>query len=174
MTGFRLSAAAFFTFSAGIWHGAAQELGRWQFTDAVVDGQTVHVAAIRAANAVASGSAADYVPIYSLSCTVGDPVHWKHQLQLEEALSSRGLIAVSLKLDHGEARDLDWTVTGTKRQFTRFDVPLVSELKRARSLSLAWNWGWTWLWISDEATFDLSTVRSVIYTLAKACGVPEP
>jgi hypothetical protein len=152
----------------------AQSLGEWEITSSIVDGKKTHSASIHAMGLVASGSTADYTPVFSLSCTQDDSAHWKSQLQLEEALSSRGLISVSLSLDNGDARELEWTVTGNKRQFTRFDVPLVGELKRARSLSLAWNWGWTWLWIADEARFDLSGIQSVVYTLAKACGVPEP
>jgi hypothetical protein len=150
------------------------EIGGWEFGESVVQGARIHSAALLATQAIASGSSPDYPPVYSLSCTEGDPIHWKHQVQLQEALSSRGLISVSQSIDDGDEQDRGWTVTGNKRAFTRFDVPLAHDLAYARSLKLAWNWGWSWLWIGDEAHFDLTGIRSVTYTLAKKCGVPQP
>lgn len=153
---------------------AGEELGAWEFGESVVQGTPVHAAAIRAEQAISSGSSADYAPVYSLSCTEGDALHWKHQLQLEEALSSRGIISVGQTIDNGDEEDEAWTVTGNKRAFTRFDVPLIHQLKAARTLKLSWNWGWSWLWLSDEARFDLTGIRGVIYTLAKKCRIEEP
>jgi hypothetical protein len=152
----------------------AQELGAWELGESAVRGIQGYSAALRATRPITSGSAADYAPVYSISCTRGDAIHWKHQLQLEEALSSRGLINVTQQIDNADETDDSWTVTGNKRSFTRFDETMVRKLKSAKHLSLTWNWGWSWLWLSDEAHFDLTGVRSVIYTLAKKCEIPEP
>jgi hypothetical protein len=153
---------------------AAQDVGNWQFSDSVIRGASTYSAAIPAQAEISSGRAQDYAPVFSLTCTKGDPLHWKLQVQLEEALSSRGLLYVTQQLDQRDSRDEAWTVTGNKRVFTRFDPPFLRALKTATTLSLAWNWGWTWLWLSDEAKFDLSGVRGVIYTLAKKCEIAEP
>jgi hypothetical protein len=152
----------------------AEGLGGWEFGESVLQGTHVYSAALKAAQPIASGGSADYPPIYSISCTEGDPIHWKHQVQLEEPISNRGLISIGQIIDGGEEQDEDWTVTGNKRAFTRFDVPLARQLRSASTLNLSWNWGWSWLWLSDEARFDLTGIRGVIYTLAKKCQIEEP
>jgi hypothetical protein len=151
---------------------SAQEVAGWQFTETTLQGVIVHSAAITATRSRASGNE-EYPPVLSLSCTTGDPLHWKQQIQLEEPLTSRGLIYVDQQIDGRESEEA-WTVTGNKRVFTRFDTLFARAIASARRLTLSWNWGWSWLWISDEAEFDLSGARAAIYTLAKKCGIPEP
>jgi hypothetical protein len=153
---------------------SAQGIGAWDFSEAVIQGAATHSAAIRATGVISSGSTADYAPVYSITCTAGDPLHWKQQLQLDEPITSRGLITLAVTVDRKDARDEQWTVTGNKRIVSRFDVPAIAEIKTAQSLKLEWNWGWSWLWLSDKAKFDLQGVRSVVYTLAKKCGIAEP
>lgn len=155
--------------------GAQMLPGAWQYGTASQRDSRQYVASLRSSTLLpAGGDAEGYVPIFAVSCTEGDPQHWQLQLILEEPLTSRGMISMSVALDGRPAFDDQWVVTGNKRIATKVGAEHVARLAGARKLKLQWNWGWSWLWLSDEAVFDLADMRTVLFTLAKSCSVPVP
>lgn len=152
----------------------AQELGPWTLGQSKAEnGAVIHMATLASSTLIAS-AATDYAPLYSISCQTGEPLKWTQQLQLEDALTSRGQIELIATIDKKLPREEFWVVAKKKRLLTRENLPDIAELRTAKTLKLEWNWGWSWMWLSDEAHFELGDAEAVIFTLAKSCGIEVP
>jgi hypothetical protein len=162
----------------GFWANCAfsQELGDWSFGQTTdKDGKITYFASIHANNMISSGGGeANYAPLYSIGCHSGDAAHWVQRLELEDGVSRRGDIELNAIIDDKAPREENWQIGSRGRILTRENTPDIAELRRAASLELSWNWGWSWMWISDEAKINLGEIGSVIFTLAKSCGIEEP
>ena len=152
----------------------AQDLGDWTLgQSAAENGAIIHMATLASSTLITS-AATDYAALYSISCQSGEPLKWTQQLQLEDALSSRGQIELIATIDKKLPREEFWIVAKNKRLLTRENLPDIAELRTAKTLKLEWNWGWSWMWLSDEAHFELGDAEAVIFTLAKSCGIEVP
>lgn len=96
------------------------------------------------------------------------------RLELEEPLTSRGMLTMSIKLDNASTFSSQWVVTGDRRTATKVGADDVAKLSGAHKMKMLWNWGWSWLWLSDEAEFNLADMRTVLFVLSKSCSVPLP
>lgn len=152
----------------------AQSLGNWQFGTANLRDGTQQMASLTASTMLSGGTAGDYAPVLTLTCSEGDSEHWQLQFQLEEPLTSRGIITLWASYDGSDPVAQQWVVTGNKRTATLVNAQAVARLSRARSFKLQWNWGWSWLWLSDSAEFKLGDPHTVVFTLAKSCSIPLP
>lgn len=152
----------------------AQSIGGWQIGSERLRDNQQQVASLTASNLLSGGNDGEYTPILKLSCIDGDTEHWKLELQLEEPLTSRGIITLWASYDGGNAVGQQWVVTGNKRSATLVSRSEVVRLSSAKRLKLQWNWGWSWLWLSDSANFELGDARTVVFTLAKNCAIPLP
>lgn len=151
----------------------AQDLGQWSFGQTkAANGVIIHMATLASSTLIAS--ATDYAALYTISCQTGEPMKWTQQLRLEDPVSSRGQIELVATIDRKLPREEFWIVAGNKRLLTRENLLDIAELRTANTLKLEWNWGWSWLWLSEEAHFELGDVGTVIFTLAKNCGIEEP
>jgi hypothetical protein len=155
---------------------ASQEVGNWSFGQSTAaDGKITYFAAIRATNLISSGGGnADYAALYSIACHSSDGARWLQRLELEDGVSGRGDIELIAIVDDKAPREEIWQTGSRGRILTRENTPDIAELRRAARLELSWNWGWSWMWISDEAKINLDEIGSVIFTLAKSCGIEEP
>jgi hypothetical protein len=152
----------------------AQELGAWTLGQSKAEnGAVIHMATVASSTLIVSANT-DYAALYSISCQTGEPTKWTQQLRLEDALTSRGEIELIATIDNKLPREEFWIVTDNKRLLTRENLPDIAELRTAKTLKFEWNWGWSWLWLSDEAHFELGDAETVIFTLAKSCGIEVP
>lgn len=162
----------------GFWTSCAgsQELGDWSFGQTTAkDGEITYFASIHTNNMISSGGGeADYAPLYSIGCHSGGTAHWVQRLELEDGVSGHGDIELIAIVDDKAPREENWQIGSRGRTLTRENTPDIAELRSAARLELSWNWGWSWMWISDEANVDLGEIGSVIFTLAKSCGIEEP
>ena len=152
----------------------AQELGAWQFGSSSLRDTRQQFAALTATTLLSGGDKGDYAPVLTISCNEGDGQHWQQQLQLEEPLTSRGIITLWVSYDGSEPAAQQWVVTGNRRTATLVSSAAVARLARSRNLKLQWNWGWSWLWLTDSVEFQLGDPHTVVFALSKSCSLPEP
>ena len=96
---------------------AAQTIGNWQFGTQQFRDSRQQMASLPASTML-GGSTGDYAPVLTLSCVEGDNEHWQQQLELQEPLSSRGIITLWASFDGADPVAQPWVVTGSKRTVT--------------------------------------------------------
>ena len=149
---------------------AGPDLGNWR-VDAGSDGQAT--ASLHATNKlITGGGALGYSPVLTLACRPDGEPRWSDWLQLNDAVSARRDITMSVMVDGGSTVAESWSVGPRGRVLVRDGADGIKRLVSANRLALSWRFGL--LSGRGEADFELTGLAEAIGQIAASCKIDPP
>ncbi|MCV3208683.1 hypothetical protein OHD62_26645 [Mesorhizobium sp. YC-39] len=149
---------------------AGAALDNWQF-DEGSDGLVT--ASLYATNKlITGGGALSYSPVLTIACRKDGEPRWSEWLYVNDAVSARGTITMSVTADQGKKVSESWSVGTRGRMLVRDGADGVKRLVSANRLRLSWRFGL--LAGRGEADFDLAGVNEAVGQIAGTCNTELP